>query len=249
MSTPPATSPALDPRCFSVVLPAYNEEECIHEAVQQCVDFLPTCFATWEVLVVDDGSKDRTAAIVEELSAEHPGVRLIKHEVNQGYGRAIATGFDAAQGDLIFFTDSDCQFDVRELAHSLPLLEDADALFGFRVYRYDSVLRCLLSWTYNQIVRVLFLVKVRDVDCAFKIFKRPVIDRLELETTDFFIDTELVARTARLGFKSVEQGVRHYPRKAGKTTVRASHIPLTLWTVARMWWRLRFGKSAGRGKS
>lgn len=241
-----------DPRSISVVLPAYDEEDCIAEAVQACLDYLPTAFASWEVLVVDDGSTDRTAEIVDGLSVDQPGLKLIRHGANKGYGRAIATGFEAATGDLVFFTDADCQFDIRELSHSLPLLEDADVVFGFRVYRYDSVLRCILSWTYNQIVRVLFLVKVRDVDCSFKLFKRSVVERLRLETSDFFIDTEMVARVSRMGARSVEQGVRHYPRKAGRTTVRPSHIPLTLWTVARMWWRLTFGgadRGADRGAS
>jgi hypothetical protein len=98
-------------------------------------------------------------------------------------------------------------------------------------------------------VRVLFRVKVRDVDCAFKLFTRKVVDRLHLESTDFFIDTEMVARTRRLGFKIVEKGVRHYPRKHGHTTVRAGHIPKTLWTVARMWWRIQFGPACSRPAS
>jgi dolichol-phosphate mannosyltransferase len=168
------------------------------------------------------------------------------HQSNQGYGRALAHGFAAARCDLVFYTDSDNQFDVRELKDAVPLMKGpdneggADALFGFRIYRYDSVLRCLLSWVYNRLVRVLFLVKVRDVDCAFKMFTREVNERLEIESNDFFVDTEMVARIARMKVTTVEKGVRHYPRTAGTTSVRASHIPKTLWTVARMWFRIRF---------
>ena len=160
--------------------------------------------------------------------------------------KTLANGFKAARCDLVFYTDSDNQFDVRELEDLMPLIKGpgneagADAVFGFRVYRYDSVLRCLLSWTYNRLVRVLFLVKVRDVDCAFKLWTREVNDKLEIESSDFFIDTEMVAKIRRMGFKSVEKGVRHYPRTAGSTTVRAGHIPKTLWTVARMWFRIHF---------
>ncbi len=232
------------PKSISVVLPAYDEEENIGEAVDQCVDFLRRAFTTWEVLVVDDGSSDGTADVVRARAAEEPRVRPILHERNLGYGAALARGFAESTGDIVFFTDADLQFDVRELKDAVPLLDDHDVVFGFRVYRYDSVLRCLLSWTYNRLVRVLFGIRVRDVDCSFKLFSRPVVDRLVLESKDFFVDTEMVARVARMDVRTVEKGVRHYPRPAGHTTVRPSHIPKTLWTVARMWWRIRIAGPA-----
>lgn len=229
---------------ISVVLPAFNEEECIDKATRDAAEFLGRRFDDWEVLVVDDGSADDTSSIVQGIAADEARVKLLRHQQNAGYGRAIATGFEAARGELVFYTDADNQFDIRELADMVPLTGDADAVFGFRVYRYDSVLRCILSWGYNRLVRVLFRVRIRDVDCAFKLFTRKVVDKMTIDSCDFFVDTELVARTARLGFTSVEKGVRHYPRTAGHTTVRPSHIPRTLWTVARMWFRIHFpGKS------
>jgi glycosyltransferase involved in cell wall biosynthesis len=232
---------------LSIVLPAYNEEENIGKQVRACLDFLRGYFAEYEVIVVNDGSKDNTGEIVAQLMAEDAHVRTVIHPTNLGYGRALADGFKAARCDVLFYTDADNQFDVREIKDALPLLKapdrphGADAVFGFRVYRYDSVLRCMLSWTYNRLVRVLFRVKVRDVDCAFKLWTREVNDQLEIESKDFFIDTEMVAKIRRLGFTTVEKGVRHYPRTAGSTTVRASHIPKTLWTVAKMWFRIHFG--------
>lgn len=231
---------------LSVVLPAYNEEDNIEKQTRACLAFLAEHFAEYEVIVVNDGSRDRTGEIVARLMAEDSHVRTVVHPTNLGYGKALADGFAAARSDLVFYTDSDNQFDVRELKDAVPLikgphnLKGADAVFGFRVYRYDSVLRCLLSWTYNRLVRILFSVKVRDVDCAFKLFTREVNDKLEIESRDFFVDTEMVARIARLGFVTVEKGVRHYPRTAGATSVRAGHIPKTLWTVAKMWFRIRF---------
>lgn len=249
-TTPAATSMSkLFSQSLSIVLPAYDEEESIEKAARDALAAADEFFADCEVLVVDDGSSDGTAAIVEGLIREDARIKLLRHPENLGYGKAIANGFDASVCDLVFFTDSDNQFDVRELRHVTPLLDDADAVFGYRVYRYDSVLRCMLSWTYNRIVRVLFWVKVRDVDCAFKLMKRKVVEAIELESTDFFIDTEIVARTARGGFRIVEAGVRHYPRTAGKTTVRAGHIPRTLWTVAKMWWRIHFGKKSKKPAS
>ncbi len=227
---------------ITVILPAYNEEACIEEAVTQCVEYLPTRFADHEVLVVDDGSQDGTADIVRRLGEAHPTVKLVRHGTNRGYGRAIATGFETASMPLVFFTDADCQFDIRELTDVAPLIEGQDAVLGFRVYRYDSVLRCFLSWSYNRLVRVLFLIPVRDVDCSFKLFTKEILERMPLESKDFFIDTEIVARLGKLRARIVEKGVRHYPRKAGHTTVRASHIPKTLWTLGRMWFRIHFGR-------
>jgi glycosyltransferase involved in cell wall biosynthesis len=227
----------------SVVMPAYNEEAGIERAVRDALDYLPQSFTDWEVVVVDDGSRDATPAILARLAAQEPRLRIVTHEKNRGYGAAVRSALAAAGKSLVFFTDGDRQFDITELDDSIPLLNDsgADALFGFRVYRYDSVLRCLLSWVYNRIVRVLFRVRVRDVDASWKLFTRRVVDAIapRLETTDFFIDTEIVARTAMLGFRTIETGVRHYPRTAGHTTVRASDIPRTLRTVFRMWQRIR----------
>ncbi|MEM7203874.1 MAG: glycosyltransferase family 2 protein [Planctomycetota bacterium] len=225
---------------ISVVFPALNEEDNIRKAAGDAAAFLDAAYETWEVLVVDDGSTDDTAAHVRTMTEVEPRIKLVSHPTNQGYGRAIASGFAAASSELVFFTDADNQFDIRELRDFMPLIEDHDAVFGFRVYRYDSVMRCILSWGYNRLVRVLFRVKVRDVDCAFKLFRREVVDKMTIESDDFFIDTELVARTAKLGCRSVEKGVRHYPRTAGTTTVRPGHIPRTLWTVARMWFRIHF---------
>lgn len=239
-------TPSRFSQSLSIVLPAYNEEDNIEKQVRACLAFLGEHFADYEVIVVNDGSRDRTGEIVDRLIAQDHHVRTVVHPTNLGYGRALADGFAAARCDLVFYTDSDNQFDVREIKDAMPLIkgpdrpEGADAVFGFRVYRYDSVLRCILSWTYNRLVRVLFRVKVRDVDCAFKLWTRAVNDRLAIESNDFFIDTEMVAKVRRMGFTMVEKGVRHYPRSAGTTTVRASHIPRTLWTVARMWFRIHF---------
>lgn len=229
---------------ISVVLPAYNEEASIDKAAGDARNYLAEDFEHFEVLVVDDGSKDSTAERVRKLSEADPRIKLLRQPRNLGYGRALARGFAEATGDLVFFTDADNQFDIRELRDFVPLTADYDAVFGFRVYRYDSVLRCLLSWIYNRLVRVLFLVKVRDVDCSFKLFTRAVVDKLTIECNDFFVDTEMVARTRKLGFRIIEKGVRHYPRTAGRTSVRASHIPRTLWTVAKMWFRIQFPRKA-----
>jgi glycosyltransferase involved in cell wall biosynthesis len=226
-------------RSLSVILPAYNEEENIERAVTQAVEVLPKLATDFEVIVVNDGSVDGTAEIVQALVSEHhPQVRLLSHLSNRGCGAALRTGFAHARHDLVFYTDADNQFDISELRYFVPLMDDCDAVVGFRVYRYDSVLRSMVSWVYNRLVRVLFRVKVRDVDCSFKLFRREVIDKITIESEDFFVDTELVAKARRWNFRVVEKGVRHYPRVAGETTVQPSDVTRTLRTVLSMWRRI-----------
>lgn len=224
---------------LSIVLPAFNEEESIERAVAQTLEVAPEIAHEYEVIVVDDGSSDGTSQVVEGMvrdGAEH--VRLISHHQNRGYGVALRTGFAYAHSDFVFYTDADNQFDVSELKYFVPLLADADAVVGFRVYRYDSIYRTLASWGYNRLVRVMFRVKIRDVDCAFKVFRREVLDQITIESEDFFVDTELIAKARKWNYRVAEKGVRHYPRAAGATTVHSGDIPRTLRTVFGMWRRI-----------
>ena len=222
-------------RSLSVVLPAYNEEENIESAIDEARQAVQRLTSNWEIVVVDDGSRDATAALVEAMHERDSRVRLVRFPRNRGYGAAIRAGFSASRGDLIFYTDSDRQFDISELRFFLPLMDETDVAIGFRVYRYDTVVRCMTSWLYNRLVSLMFRVRVRDVDCSFKLFRREVLESMDLESTDFFIDTELVAKARKWNFRLLEKGVRHYPRKAGESTVHVSHIPRTLRTVFRMW--------------
>jgi glycosyltransferase involved in cell wall biosynthesis len=221
---------------LTVVLPAYNEEENLVAVVEQALDVLPSLVRNFEILVIDDGSRDATATVATELVHEHnPRVRLLRHTRNIGYGAAIRTGFEYASHDLVFYTDADRQFDLSELGYFLPLIAQYDMVVGFRVYRYDSVLRSMVSWAYNRLVRVLFRVRVRDVDCAYKLFRREVLDKITIECDDFFVDTELVAKARKWNFRMAEKGVRHYPRVAGETTVRPGDVQRTLREIVRMW--------------
>jgi glycosyltransferase involved in cell wall biosynthesis len=163
---------------------------------------------------------------------------VLTHETNQGYGGAVRSGLAAAKGDLVFFTDSDNQFDIRELKHFVALIEDFDMVIGFRVHRQDPLVRRMVAWFYNRLVGFLFRLRARDVNCAFKLMRREVIDRISLECDDSFISAELVARARKSNFRIAQRGVRHYPRLSGATTVRPSFVPQTLRTIWRMWWRI-----------
>lgn len=236
---PPATKlPGL-----AIILPAYNEEATIAEAVRAAFAVLPDVAETGEVIVVNDGSRDATVEQVTALVGSEPAgvtLRLLNHRQNIGYGAAISHGFQAATTPYVFYTDSDLQFDVGELRTWTDTILQHDAVFGFRVYRYDPPLRLVVSWVYNRIVDLLFLTDVRDVDCAFKVFKRDAFLKLNVEASDFFIDTEIVARVRRWDLDFAQIGVNHYERQGGSSTVRPSDVPRTLRTVARMWRRIHF---------
>ena len=226
---------------ISVVLPAFNERESLPIVVDRAFEVLPRLVSAFELIIVDDGSSDGTREVALELRRQHGAeVRVASHPANRGYGAALRTGFALARHELVFYTDSDNQFDLADLEHFLPLIGEYDVIVGFRVYRYDTVVRSMLSWIYNRIVRILFRVRVRDVDCAFKLFRREVIEKIEIESDDFFVDAELVAKSRRWNFRLLEKGVRHYPRIAGETTVRASDIPETLRRIALMWKRIHY---------
>jgi glycosyltransferase involved in cell wall biosynthesis len=232
---------------ISAVLPAFNEEENIETATTRMADVLGSLgLPDWEVIVVDDGSADRTGEIADRLASHDPEhIRVFHHRPNLGYAAALKTGFTSARHQLIFYTDSDNQFDVSEIKHLLPLVETADLVCGFRIYRFDPLTRLVLSWGFNLLVRVIFRIKVRDIDCAFKLFRREVFDIITIESKKFFVDAEVLAKAKYYGFRMVEIGVRHYPRPAGRSTVRPSHIASTLAELVRIWINIH---SKPRGK-
>ncbi|HVF91839.1 MAG TPA: glycosyltransferase family 2 protein [Blastocatellia bacterium] len=227
---------------ISAVLPAFNEEENIETATKRMVEALESLnLRDWEVIIVDDGSADKTGEIADRLASEDPEhIRVFHHAPNKGYAAALKTGFTSGRHRLLFYTDSDNQFDVREIKHLLPLIESADIVCGFRIYRFDPLSRLVLSWVFNLIVRIMFRINIRDVDCAFKLFRREVFEKIEIESKKFFVDAEVLAKARYHGFKLVEIGVRHYPRPAGRSTVRPSHVFSTLRELGHIWINIYF---------
>jgi glycosyltransferase involved in cell wall biosynthesis len=235
-------------KSISFVLPAYNEQENIEDCVKRVVEVAEGLdLDDYEVIVVDDGSADRTGEIIDRLQQEYSRVRPIHHPVNLGYADALRTGFTGARCGLVFYTDSDLQFDVREVKNLLPASEDYDIVTGFRIYRYDPLTRLFLAWCYNLLARTIFRLRVRDIDCAFKLFRREVFDVIEIRSKKFFVDTEILAKARHYGFRMTEVGVRHYPRSRGQSTVRPSHVISTLRELAKIWLEIYFG--VGRTKT
>ncbi len=213
-------------RRLSLVIPAYNEEAGVRQAVAEADDALAMLADDYEVLIVDDGSRDGTAAIVAEEAANRPHVRLLRHAANRGYGAALRTGFEAARFEYVAFTDADCQFYLDDLGRLLPLAETHPVAVGWREARKDSRLRCWLSRGYNVLTRTLLGTCVRDCDCALKIFRRDALAAILPETNGFFVNVEMLTRARQLGYAVTEAGVRHRPRLRGKHVVaarRAAH--------------------------
>ena len=228
-------------RSLSVILPAYNEETVIAETVHGVVSALTAWVHDFEVIVVNDGSSDNTRTIVGHIMATDARVRMVDHNVNRGYGAALASGFEAVAKDLVFFMDSDGQFDPRDLAPFFSLIEEYDAVLGYRVKRQDTWMRKLNAWGWNLLVSLLLGVRVRDVDCAFKLYRAGFFHEHRLETRGAMINAEILYKLKRFGYAYTQVGVRHLPRRSGRATgARISVIARAmreLFTYAWKWHR------------
>lgn len=216
-------------------MPAYNEEEALPEVLREATSALDEVAVRWELIIVDDGSTDRTPALLDEWQEREPRIRVLTQRPNQGYSRALARGFDAARHMVVFYTDSDGQFDLREIATLYPLLKEADMVAGFRVGRHEALSRRLASAGYNRLLALILGVRARDVNCAFKLFRRSFLEVVPLTSEGFLIDAELFARADRGGLRWVQVGILHQPRSGGSSSIRLS---MALAAVRDLW-RLR----------
>jgi len=203
---------------ISAFFPAYNEERNVPGMVERLRAVLPRIADDYEIIVVNDGSADRTGAIADGLAADDAHVRVVHHPTNRGYGGALKSGFSASRKEYVFFTDGDGQFDVSEIDRLLPFVPEYDVVVGYRIDRAEGGIRKLNAGAWNVLVRRLFGISVRDVDCAFKLFKRRVFDVVHPQAEGAMISTEILARATRAGFRMTEVGVHHLPREHGKPT-------------------------------
>jgi glycosyltransferase involved in cell wall biosynthesis len=204
------------PTSMTYFFPAYNEEGNLAPMVAKALEVLPGFVPQFDIVIVDDGSGDGTEAEARALEAKHPEVRYVRHAVNRGYGEALRSGFKASRGEVAFYTDGDQQFDLAELRQAWPVLAGADVVAGYRIKRADPPHRLFIAWTYNHLIRVLFSLRMHDVDCAFKLVRREVIKAVEPTSGGAFFSAEFLLRAQHQGFRVVEVGVHHYPRTVGK---------------------------------
>jgi glycosyltransferase involved in cell wall biosynthesis len=239
---------------ITVFFPAYNDEASIGSMVRGVLELLPQWTADYEVIVVNDGSSDGTAAVLDELARAYQQVRIIHHQHNRGYGGALRSGFANATKELVFYTDGDGQYDVQELARLLPLLtEETDVVNGYKRKRADNRRRIVIGAAYKRLARLLFNLPIRDVDCDFRLMRRAAIQAVELVSTSGVICTEMIYKLHQAGSRFVETPVHHYPRLHGQSqffTLR--RVARTAGDFFKLWFklvvmpRLPFGAAAKR---
>jgi len=222
---------------ISAVLPAHNEAENIRTTVENCVAYLEQNVLDYEVVVVNDGSTDDTQKIVEELQSTNSKVVLVNHPVNLGYGSALRSGFDKASSEYIFFMDSDGQFDINDLDKLLPLVSAKDVVIGYREDRADSFIRLLNAWLYGLYIYLTFGLKVRDMDCAFKVFPTKAYQEIRpIKSGGALFSAEFLIKLKRNGFKLSEVPVRHLPRRFGTQSGANINVILRMFKES---WKLR----------
>ncbi len=235
---------------LSYFFPAHNEEANLEGLVAEALDTLPSLADTFEIIAVDDGSRDRTAEIADRLAAANPDVvRVVHHPVNRGYGGALRSGFEASRYELLAFTDGDRQFRVADLGRLTARLQAPDrpdVVVGYRIRRADPLIRIVYARTYKLANRVLFGLRVRDVDCAAKLFRREALDGVRVASGGAFFSAELLIKIRNQGRSVVEVGVPHYPRTAGSPT---GAKPSVIWRAVKDFWSLRLRLWANRDQA
>lgn len=224
---------------LSFFFPAHNEAENIEPFVLEALAALPDLADEFEIIAVDDGSKDGTAEIADRLAAEHAQVRVVHHAVNRGYGGALRSGFAASRFALVSFLDGDRQFRVADLGHLIARMaegDDPDVVVGYRLKRADPPIRVLYARSYRLALRIFYGLKVKDPDCACKLFKRASLEGIRLESQGGFLSGELLVKLLQRGRTIAEVGVPHYPRTAG---TQSGANPKVVLRAIRDFWRLR----------
>jgi len=225
---------------ISAFFPAYNDAGTIASMVVLTDRTLRKVAEDYEIIVVNDGSTDHTAVVLSELEAKYPSLRVILHPTNLGYGAALRTGFANSTKDLIFYTDGDAQYDVRELELLLPLMTGSvDIVNGYKMSRSDPLHRTIIGNIYCWLVKLAFRVKIRDVDCDFRLMRRSSFERIRLASSSGTICIELVKSLQNAGMTFAEAPVHHYHRAYGKSQFfNFKRLFKTLIDLSRLWWRL-----------
>jgi glycosyltransferase involved in cell wall biosynthesis len=213
---------------YSIVIPIHNEEESVSPLFAKIVETMEAQDWDFEIVFVDDASTDGSAGIADGLADEHPEVVVIHHAKNRKLGGALKTGFAAAAKGWILYIDSDLPIRMDDALQAVPLAEDADIVIGWRKSRAESLRREFISWVYNRLIRVLFKLRVRDVNFAFKLFRRSFLDRIILTYEGSFIDAELLLEMKREGARFAEMGLDYYPRVAGVSTLASYGVVLKI---------------------
>jgi glycosyltransferase involved in cell wall biosynthesis len=203
---------------LSLFFPCFNEQDNIERVVKSALDVLTPLKIDYEVIIVDDGSRDKTGQIADSLATKDKHIKVVHHQTNRGYGAALQSGFSAASKEFVFYTDGDGQFDIKELPPLFKYMTDYGIVSCYRIKRRDNLIRKINALGWTTLVCLLFRMKIKDIDCAFKLYKRSIFDDIKMRSTGALINTEIFARARRKGYKIFQVGVNHYPRTAGEQT-------------------------------
>jgi glycosyltransferase involved in cell wall biosynthesis len=227
---------------LSLVFPVFNEAENVGPLLASAVALGQRLGGSFEIVVVDDGSLDESARVIAAARAQHPEIRAVQHAANRGYGAALRSGLFEARGALVFFSDADLQFDLAEIEALLSHSEAFDIVAGVRTPRRDPWARRALAWGWGTLVNALFDLGVRDIDCAFKLFRREVLDAIPIASIGAFVNTEMLVRARAAGFRIRQVPVTHHPRRAGRPKGASPRvIARALLELATLYRELRAG--------
>ena len=232
---------------LSAFIPCYNEQENVERVTQGLLEALGALTDDFEVIIVNDGSRDGTGEIADRLAEAHGQVRAVHNSPNLGYGGALQRGFSEATKEWVFYTDGDGQFDPKEIALLLPLLNRYDIVSAYRLDRKDPWMRRFNAWAWTRLVNLLFGMRVRDIDCAFKLYPRRLFEEISPESRGALIDAEVLARASYLGYRIGQVGVHHYPRLAGEQTgANFRVIARAFVELFRLWRRIRGSRQGSK---
>lgn len=224
---------------LSYFCPAYNEEENLETHVKRVLLVLEEIAEKYELLIVNNGSTDKTPEIADNLAKTHPSIRVIHHESNRDYGGALKTGFENCKFELIAYTDSDLQFDFEDVKPMLPFFPSFDAVIGYRKNRQDSLYRKFQSKIFNLLTKIMFRLKVKDINCSLKVIKKEFVDQIKITSRSSFIDAEILIKILKRGAKIKEMGITHYARTAGAAT---GHRPMVIFITFKEMFSMLFSK-------
>ncbi len=228
---------------LSAFIPCFNEEQNVSRVVGDLERVLPEVAEKYEIIVVDDGSRDKTNSVAQALATKNSRLRIVAHDKNRGYGASLRSGFEACQYDWIFFTDGDGQFSIDELKGFVPYAAQNDAVIGFRTKRADGAHRVLNAWLLKIAVDIIFRLHVKDIDCAFKLLRASKVKKLQLHSTGALISTELLYRFKKMKVKIKQLPVTHLPRLYGTPTGSNWRvIAHAMKEFITLYWRLKFGR-------
>lgn len=223
----------------SFFCPAYNDAGNLPELIPTVSEFLNKHAEKYEIVIIEDGSPDKTGEVADDLAKKIPNVRVVHHIKNKGYSATLKEGFETGKYDYVMYTDGDNQYNIYDLESNLHLLDTNDVLAGYAIKKAVSNFRKFQSWVHNTLINIIFLSHYRDINCALKIFKKPILDKITINSNPYgaFIDAELILKSRKLGAKIAQFPVVHYERKSG---IASGSKPKVVWNTFKDMIKLRF---------